>query len=132
MSRLYLHHPKTWVNFLQDSEFDAFLESYQGQKITIGDLSLWSTRSIQKLLILLEKYPQVDVYSSVDLYLPILYSRFVEVVSAPTMPPIMPDEMPDQPSYQECLAYTSAYRASLLLQLKHSKQSSIIKSFMQC
>lgn len=83
MGVLYLKKSPKWVNYLSNEELNDFIEMYTGNELVIGDLAAWSNTSIQKLLKLVETYPKLSVYSSRDLFNPILYSRFPSIIKSP-------------------------------------------------
>lgn len=87
MSTLYIHKsPKPFIP-MSDEDLLKFISVGMYYPCVIGDLSLWSASSRLRLLKLIEENPQIDVYSSQDLYIPILQSRFSSIVKDMSVKP---------------------------------------------
>lgn len=76
---IYIRVKPKWINFVNSNELISLIDSYTGAPLTIGDISLFSSSAIQRLLKLVEENPQIDLYSSKDLICPPLLSRAVKV-----------------------------------------------------
>ncbi len=88
MSTLYIHKsPKRFIP-MSDEDLVNFISTGVFYPCVIGDLSLWSASSRLRLLKLIEENPQIDVYSSQDLYLPILQSRFTSIEKDMSVKPV--------------------------------------------
>lgn len=88
MAVLYIHKsPKPFI-LMSDDQLRQFIGTGIFYPCVIGDLSLWNKNSRLRLLKLIEENPQIDVYSSQDLYIPILQSRFVSVVKDMSVKPV--------------------------------------------
>ena len=72
---------------MSDEDLLKFISVGMYYPCVIGDLSLWSASSRLRLLKLIEENPQIDVYSSQDLYIPILQSRFSSIVKDMSVKP---------------------------------------------
>ena len=72
MATLYIHKSPKQFTPMSDDDLLRFISTGVFFPCVIGDLSLWSASSRLRLLKLIEENPQIDVYSSQDLYLPIL------------------------------------------------------------
>lgn len=77
---------------MSDAQLKQFIETGIFYPCVIGDLSLWSAASRLRLLKLIEENPEIDVYSSQDLYIPILQSRFTHVVKDMSVKPVYDKE----------------------------------------
>jgi hypothetical protein len=73
---------------MSDDDLLRFISTGVYYPCVIGDLSLWSSSSRLRLLKLVEENPFIDVYSSQDLYIPILQSRFSSVVKDMSVLPV--------------------------------------------
>ena len=60
MANLYIRDRSHWINFVVNDEVNAFMEAYQGQKLVVGDLALWSKQTRLKFLTFLESNPLVS------------------------------------------------------------------------
>ena len=84
---LYIRDRTRFITFLGKDNFDNFLNSYRetrsSQKVLIGDYFYFTSHMRQMLLKFVEEFQNVDIYSSFDIYDPILLSRCVRVIKAP-------------------------------------------------
>lgn len=88
MAVLYIHKsPKQFIP-MSDDDLNRFISTGVFYPCVIGDLSLWSSSSRLRLLKLIEENPFIDVYSSQDLYIPILQSRFTSIVKDMSVTPV--------------------------------------------
>lgn len=92
MSVLYIHKSPKPFTPMTDEQLSAFISTGVFYPCVIGDLSLWSRNSRLRLLKLIEENPQIDVYSSQDLYIPILQSRFTRIVKDMSVKPVFDKE----------------------------------------
>lgn len=88
MATLYIHKSPKQFTPMSDDDLLRFISTGVFFPCVIGDLSLWSASSRLRLLKLIEENPQIDVYSSQDLYLPILQSRFSSIVKDMSVTPV--------------------------------------------
>ena len=88
MSILYIHKSPECFIPMSDDQLKQFIATGIFYSCVIGDLSLWSAASRLRLLKLVEENPQINVYSSQDLYIPILQSRFTQVVKDMSVKPV--------------------------------------------
>lgn len=95
MSTLYIRKKPSWINFITSDEINSFIEVYVLSKtsLVVGDYALWTPSARKKFLCFLESYPQVSVYSSININDPILLSRFTEVQISPLTPPSLQEEV---------------------------------------
>lgn len=88
MATLYIHKSPKQFTPMSDDDLLRFISTGVFFPCVIGDLSLWSASSRLRLLKLIEENPQIDVYSSQDLYIPILQSRFTSIVKDMSVTPV--------------------------------------------
>jgi len=81
---LYIRHKNIWINFVTTpEEFNDFVDALDKKKQTVvGDIALFNQKMKNMLLKVMEEYPLLDLYSSIDIVDGPILSRVVQIKKA--------------------------------------------------